>query len=393
MSCCGNCGCTPCNCDNPVQPDVESLNGLNPVINIGGTPIECLSEDICTEDGLWESTGQSIALIERNTGAAQITINVCNPERYKVGSCIALFGTPASGDISHAILKIESINTNLKNVTANQYWNEYDGVATAPLSLSNVFAMPAPFCPTELDLTPEGEVAEECYQFYLRTELPINVIPIGSSDTTTLRVTECNDLEANDLIEIHGYGCYLINNVTDNGQDLNISRLESNDDPSTGTIPADTKVTLVKDCGSDEDIDYNDLINKPVIPNEYDPDWTYQSNITFASMGFTSTIQAGVPQNGTAYEASLNTFLFVELGNDTGQDDDYSANVQMADDSGFTTGVSNLGVMANDLSHMILRGTFCIPAGKYWRLQIDGVANSAANNNPPSGQVIRMTMA
>ena len=66
---------------------------------------------------------------------------------------IVLFGTPASGDISHAILKIDSINTNLQFVTANQYWNEYDGVADAPLSLSDVGAMPAPFCPTELDLT------------------------------------------------------------------------------------------------------------------------------------------------------------------------------------------------------------------------------------------------
>lgn len=389
MSCCGNCGCTPCNCDNPVQPDVESLNGLNPVINIGGTPIECLSEDICTEDGLWESTGQSVALIQRNTGAAQISINVCNPERYKVGSCIALFGTPASGDISHAILKIDSINTNLKYVTANQYWNEYDGVADAPLSLSDVFAMPAPFCPTELDLTPEGEVAEECYQFYLRTELPINVIPEGSSDTTTLRLTECNDLEADDLIEIHGYGCYLINNVTDNGQDLNISRLESNDNPASGTIPADTKVTLVKDCGSDEDIDYNDLINKPVIPNEYDPDWTYQSDLDETALGINSSSAS----TGTAQTASLNTFIFVEITNAVSADDDWLLTIQIADNTGFSSGVRTVGKLGNYESGFSLTGTFCIPAGKYWRINTSAVASLPVPNVAPNVNVVRMTMA
>jgi hypothetical protein len=254
---CSRCGCDVCNCDNPVQPDVESLNGLNPVIQVGGDPVECTNEIFCDQGLIWEEiTVSNIGINYRFGPQPTGTFTVCDSSLYPVGTCVGVHGTPQqSGYPEYSVQKVIAHSTTAggtPQIQIQQYPHNDDGAVDQSESpniniLENCKIAPLAFCPVEIS-APDPAV-EECVKYYELKTASVFIIPAVDGSTNDVDVDKCNDLQVGDHIEIHSAGCYKITAISVDTLTLTLENEGATFNLTPGsTVAIDTKVSLVKDC-------------------------------------------------------------------------------------------------------------------------------------------------
>ena len=244
-SCCGNCGCDPCLCENPFQPDVDNLKEGTPVIQITGTP-----ETGCTDPSLLCEMGPEceeliITDLTLDAAAASVyTVTVCDALIYIPGTCVVLHGTATTSSSKQAVLRIESVDGPNRQVVLRQYTNEHDN---AGVTLSGTLYL----CPNAL--CPKETVLPECpstHEFFTLTDSTFTVPPVSPpTSSAAFTLTECTDLQINDRIKIDNAGCFDIDSVADNGTTLTVTNPGLTDNALAGVIfSAGARVTLSVVC-------------------------------------------------------------------------------------------------------------------------------------------------
>lgn len=201
-SCCGSCGCDPCLCENPYQPDVDNLKEGTPVIQITGEPdTSCVDpDDICPIGPQCEEfeipTG--IVLAADPVGASLITVRVCDSSIYTVGMCVTIYATNSDNPASNqVVLRVDSI-LDLRTVALKQYNNASSNLG-ATLG-GTMYICPMSHCLEET----EGPGVAECHQFKALTDTDFSIPAFSAPPlaTSAVSLTECTDLEAGDRIHI-----------------------------------------------------------------------------------------------------------------------------------------------------------------------------------------------
>lgn len=255
-TCCGNCGCDPCLCENPYQPDVDNLKEGTPVIEITGTPeSSCVDpDDICPVGPQCEefTVPSSVTLPDgASFGVSTITIEVCDASIYTVGMCVTLYGTVTTSSSKQAVLRIEAIDEAARTVTLRQFYNASDNEGAI---LSGTLHI----CPMSHCLEETEAPVEECHEFKVLTSEQFTV-PAGDSLTTNqLDLAECTDLEQNDRIHIKDdtgvIGCFDIFSINAEGDVLQVTNPGlSGNAAETTTTAAGARVTLVPQCVDEEE--------------------------------------------------------------------------------------------------------------------------------------------
>jgi hypothetical protein len=250
-TCCGNCGCDPCLCENPYQPDVDNLKEGTPVIQITGEPeSSCIDpDDICPVGPQCEefTVPSSVTLYDgEDFGDFDIVVEVCDAALYKIGTCVTVRGTVTTSSSTQAVLRVTGFNTWTREVTLRQYYNESDNEG-AILS-GTMHICPMSHCLEET--VPEVEV---CHEFKVLTSEQFTVPADDGTATSQLDLAECTDLEQNDRIHIRNddgsIGCYDIFSVDDDGDLLHVTNPGlSGNAAETTTISAGARVTLIPLC-------------------------------------------------------------------------------------------------------------------------------------------------
>ena len=259
-SCCGNCGCDPCLCENPYQPDVDNLKEGTPVIQITGTP-----ETSCTDPSLLCEMGPEceeliITELALHADASQLyTVTVCDALIYIPGTCVVLHGTATTSSSKQAVLRIESVDGPNRQVSLRQYPNEHDN-AGETLS-GTLYLCPNALCPKET-------VVPDCpstHEFFTLTDSTFTVPPVSPpTSSAAFTLTECTDLQINDRIKIDNAGCFDIDSVADNGTTLTVTNPGFTDNALPGVIfSAGARVTLSVICNpwiEDEETPFPDQL-------------------------------------------------------------------------------------------------------------------------------------
>jgi hypothetical protein len=236
-SCCGNCGCDPCLCENPYQPDIDNLKEGTPVIEITGEPdTSCVDpDDICPVGPQCEEFTApnpiSLGDPDADPPPSLINVTVCDSSIYTVGMCVTIYATVSSTSKNQAVLRIDSV-LDARTVTLEQYSNASDN-SGADLS-GTMYICPMSHC---LEETVPGE-AEECHAFKVLTDVVFTVPADDSATTSPMILAECTDLEAGDRIYIRDdageVGGFDIDSIVD-GTDLEVTNpgLAGNVAPTT----------------------------------------------------------------------------------------------------------------------------------------------------------------
>lgn len=253
-TCCGNCGCDPCLCENPYQPDVDNLKEGTPVIQITGEPeSSCLDPDAVCPVGPQCEAFTIPASIELAEGPGMeddtIGIEVCDPGIYTPGMCVTIYGSVTNSASNQAVLRVEAVGTLADRiVTLRQYRNESDNEG-AILS-GNLYICPMSHC-LEVTVPP----VPVCYQLKILTTEQFTVPDIEGGPTAELTLAECTDFEVGDRIHIRddlpagSIGCYDIHSINPEGDVLFVTNpgLTGNAAETT-TLAAGARVTLVSRC-------------------------------------------------------------------------------------------------------------------------------------------------
>lgn len=239
-SCCGNCGCDPCLCENPYQPDIDNLKEGTPVIEITGEPdTSCVDpDDICPVGPQCEEFTApnpiSLGDPDADPPPSLINVTVCDSSIYTVGMCVTIYATESTTSKNQAVLRINSV-LDARTVTLEQYSNASDN-SGANLS-GTMYICPMSHCLEE----PVGSAPEECHAFKVLTDVAFTVPLADSTTANPMILAECTDLEAGDRIHIRDdageVGGFDIDSIVD-GTDLEVTNPGLTGNVAPGTTAA-----------------------------------------------------------------------------------------------------------------------------------------------------------
>lgn len=234
-SCCGNCGCDPCLCENPYQPDVDNLKEGTPVIQITGEPdTSCVDPDeVCPVGPQCEefTVPDPVSLGDPEAAPPLINVRVCDSSIYTVGMCVTIYATASTTSSNQAVLRVNSI-PDARTVALEQYSNASDNAGAV---LSDTMYI----CPMSHCLEETVAESEECHEFKVLTDADFTV-PNAHPATSPLTLAECTDLEAGDRIHIRNdagfVGGFDIDSIDVTGTDLVLTNPELAGSLAGGTV-------------------------------------------------------------------------------------------------------------------------------------------------------------